>query len=386
LSLMKLLYVCDLDQGGIAKYAQHQLAALVSKGAEVLLVCRPSFPSVHPGVNRLNRLPQSPRRSPSRLVRALNYVRDARAQALEIVRLAQKESPDVILFACYREYFAPLWFGPLLREARRGRVFATIAHDPIRDFVLGPRWWHRLSVRCGYHFIRHVFVHDHTPIDFGGPPPPGIQVHVIPHGPYSLPSASQNREAIRSRFGFSPQDHVFLAFGQIRDGKNLDLFLQAMVNLPERVKLLVAGAGGAASQKPPEYYRQLAKQLGLTRRCHWEIRYIPEEEVADIFAASDTVLLTYSTHFRSASGVLNTAVTSRTPVFASSGPGPLENSVKKFSLGIWVPPDDAEAMRQGVLQLLQSPPSPQWQAYEQEHNWSQNAALVLRALSPSTDE
>jgi glycosyltransferase involved in cell wall biosynthesis len=380
---MKLLYVCDLDQGGIANYAQHQLAALVSQGAEVLLLCRPSFPSVHPGINRLNRLPQSPRRSPSRLVRALNYVRDARAQALEVVRLAKKESPDAILFACYREYFAPLWFGPLLREAREGRVFATIAHDPIRNFVVGPLWWHRLSVRCGYAFIRHAFAHDGTPVDFGGSPPIGVHVHTIPHGPLTIPASSENREDLRSRYGFTTQDHVFLAFGQIRDSKNLDLFLNAMTHLPAHVKLLVAGTGGAASQKPPAYYQKRAAQLGLINRCCWDIRHVPDSEIASLFAASDTVLLSYSSKFRSASGVLNTAVTCRKPVLASSGSGPLKTAVEKFRLGIWVPPDDAETMIQGVLRLLQSPPQPQWEAYETEHAWSRNAAIVLKALNPS---
>jgi glycosyltransferase involved in cell wall biosynthesis len=317
------------------------------------------------------------------LLRLWRYLRDLQAQASIVCQQSRLCSADAVLFACYREYFAPLWFGPLLREAREGRVFATIAHDPIRNFVVGPLWWHRLSVRCGYAFIRHAFAHDGTPVDFGGSPPIGVHVHTIPHGPLTIPASSENREDLRSRFGFTTQDHVFLAFGQIRDGKNLDLFLNAMTHLPAHVKLLVAGTGGAASQKPPAYYQKRAAQLGLINRCCWDIRHVPDSEIASLFAASDTVLLSYSSKFRSASGVLNTAVTCRKPVLASSGSGPLKTAVEKFRLGIWVPPDDAETMIQGVLRLLQSPPQPQWEAYETEHAWSRNAAIVLKALNPS---
>jgi hypothetical protein len=52
-----------------------------------------------------------------------------------------------VIFACYKEYFAPFWVGPLRKLARRGVLIGTIAHDPVRDFVLGPLWWHRWSVR-----------------------------------------------------------------------------------------------------------------------------------------------------------------------------------------------------------------------------------------------
>jgi hypothetical protein len=81
-----------------------------------------------------------------------------------------------------------------------------------------------------------------------------------------------------------------LAFGQIRDGKNLDLFLRAMTRLPENVKLLVAGKGDSGSSRPPEYYQKMAEELGVAEHCRWDIRRIPEDEVGDIFAASDVVL------------------------------------------------------------------------------------------------
>jgi glycosyltransferase involved in cell wall biosynthesis len=396
-----------------------------------------------------------------------------------------------------------------------------------------------------YSFVRHVFVHDDTPVDFGGKRPEGIQVHQIPHGPYEVAEPKIGGLEMRRRLGFlttkdtnlhergeevlttdctdehgyfqgaqghaqgtcagasesdsltseladapvsesptlsasgpasalcaddaeivsaggnqladskevleeqsqaglqmdsqklqsiraandtsaskgnsssvpireirgsnsealdagrstldvsAPADVVFLAFGQIRDGKNLDLFLQAMTRLPENVKLLVAGKGDSGSSRPAEYYQKLAQELGVAKRCRWDIRRIPDDEVGDFFAACDVVLVTYSANFRSASGVLNAAVSARKPVLASSGLGPLKTVVEKYHLGFFVEPDNPEEFLRGSKQLMDAlaapafschsvdtptPLEPEWERYERENSWEVNAKVIVQNL------
>jgi glycosyltransferase involved in cell wall biosynthesis len=294
----------------------------------------------------------------------------------------------VVLFDCYKEYFAPFWVEPLQRLAKKGLVMGTIAHDPVRDFVVGPLWWHRWSVRLGYSFVQHVFVHDDTPVDFGGKRPEGIEVHHIPFGAYPLCPPRVAREEVRNRFGFAHSDIVFFAFGQIRDGKNLDLFLRAMTKLPENVKLLVAGKGHSGSSKPPEFYQNLARELGVAERCRFEIRRVPDEEVGELFNAIDFTLLTYSAKFRSMSAVLASALTARKPVLASSGLGPLKTMVEKYELGVFVKPDDPEEILRGATKLVPSSATgkcefelqPAWDKYEQENSWEENARRVRQAF------
>jgi glycosyltransferase involved in cell wall biosynthesis len=213
----------------------------------------------------------------------------------------------------------------------------------------------------------------------------------------------------------APADVVFLAFGQIRDGKNLDLFLRAMRRLPDNVKLLVAGKGDSGSSRPPEFYQKLAEELGVGDRCRWDIRRIPEEEVGDLFAACDVVLVTYSAKFRSASGVLNAAVSARKRALASCGGGPLKSAIEKYKLGIFVKPDDSEEIFNGAKLLLdaftsnakfdtgnlksallsssessQQPAnpyqslatlSPDWEFYEQENSWETNVVKIGQVFS-----
>jgi glycosyltransferase involved in cell wall biosynthesis len=183
--------------------------------------------------------------------------------------------------------------------------------------------------------------------------------------------------------------------------------LRAMRRLPDNVKLLVAGKGDSGSSRPPEYYQKLAEELGVGDRCRWDIRRIPDEEVGDLFAACDVVLVTYSAKFRSASGVLNTAVSARKQVLASSGPGPLKTVVEKYSLGVFVEPDDVEEIVKGSKALLDAftpnskfemgnakssetpssraldagPSTLDWACYERENSWEENAQKVLEALS-----
>jgi glycosyltransferase involved in cell wall biosynthesis len=381
-SLMRLLYLCDADGGGMAEYAIRQFHVLSNQGVEVTFLCRPTFE-----IQRLQReivlpeLPKAPARHAAALVRLFRQIRDSRTVMRIAADTALKGDYDGLLFACYREYFSPFWALFLRRAASKGLIIGTVAHDPVRDFALGPAWWHRWSVRMGYSFVRHVFVHDTTPVDFGGIRPQHLSVHVIPHGPYEVPAPTQERAALRDHYGFEDEDTVFLSFGQIRDGKNLDRFLRVMPELPEAVKLFVAGSGEAASQRPPEYYVRLAGELGIAHRCVWDLRYIPDAEAGNVFEMADHILLTYSGKFHSASGVLNAAAACRRSVLASSGPGPLKSSVEDYHLGVYVPPDDDGQILEGARRLISRAIHPEWKRYEQENSWERNARGVIEVFS-----
>lgn len=401
-------------------YAVYQVGALLKdaskrdgNGFQLHFICHKSFPVERlPAGIILHRFHAKRHHSEkrgflSKVCRVFSMVFDLRSEAKQVAQLAEELAKDSsarnslpvtnrnleaaevsVLFDCYKEYFAPFWVEPLQRLAKKGLVMGTIAHDPVRDFAVGPLWWHRWSVRLGYSFVRHVFVHDDTPVDFGGKRPEGIEVHHIPFGAYPLCPPRVAREEVRNRFGFAHSDIVFFAFGQIRDGKNLDLFLRAMTKLPENVKLLVAGKGHSGSSKPPEFYQNLARELGVAERCRFEIRRVPDEEVGELFNAIDFTLLTYSAKFRSMSAVLASALTARKPVLASSGLGPLKTMVEKYELGVFVKPDDPEEILRGATKLVPSSATgkcefelqPAWDKYEQENSWEENARRVCQAF------
>jgi glycosyltransferase involved in cell wall biosynthesis len=376
-----ILYVAESSSGGIAEYAVHQVNALVRAGAEVTLLCRPDFASHRVfGAKIRTELPQRPSGN-SKWQRGSRYIRDARRVSGAIAIMCNNLPQPYILLDCFREYLAPFWTGPLSNCSKQGLRFGVIAHDPVRNFSIGPQWWHRLCISNAYRFISDVFVHGRGEVDFGGRPPRGIHIHRVPHGPFSYPPPRLNRIEVRERYGFGSEDIVFLSFGQIRDGKNLDCFITAMADLPSRVKLLVAGSGGARSQKPPEHYVELARNNGVEDRCIWDKRYIPEEDVSEIFSAADAVLMTYSQKFVSASGVLNTAVQFGKPALVSAGEGPLKEAVIEYRVGEWMEGVDKASIVDGVHRIMRSMGTYFFDDYIHDHSWEVNARAVIGAVN-----
>lgn len=374
---MSLLYYSPNASGGLADYAHAQANALADAGAEVVLLGSENFRtgrgekySVVPALREAN--------GGASIVRKLRYAQTLAANAKTLARVIREQKFSHVLFGSYFEYLAPLWAGPLRRLADSGVVFGAVVHDPVRDFVLGPRWWHRWSVACGYSFLREAFVHESIELDTARPMR-RLRTTAVPHGVFEFPTPTETRDAARARLDLPRDAKVMLAFGHIRDGKNLDLVLQAMRRFPG-VYLLVAGAAQSSGQKPPSFYQKLARELGVADRCRWKIGYVSEGETGNLFTAADVALLTYSRAFRSASGVLNAAIFFQTPCLASGGEGNLRSMVQKYDLGIWVNPDDIEALTHGIGRWLELPPVPRWADYAAANSWQRNAEIVMRQM------
>ena len=379
---MRLLYYSPNSYGGLADYAHEQANALVELGVNVTFLCTSRYRigrgekyQIVPGLNE--NTPTKP--LPNKALRAIRFSRVTVANFAKLANFIEEKDFQYVLLGSYVEYLAPLWSARLKQLATKGVVFGAVVHDPVRDFVVGPRWWHRWSVACGYSFLREAFVHESIELDTVQPMPQ-LRTTVIPHGTFQFDNATQSREAMRTSLDLPLDSKVMLAFGHIRDQKNLDLVIQAMVYFPD-VYLIVAGKEQSSSQRPAAFYKDLAVNLGVAERCRWQIGFIPHTEVANLFVSADLILLTYSKTFRSASGVLNTAVNYRKPCLVSAGEGSLRSVVQKYELGIWVEPDDVDSIVTGIKRWLENPPLPQWNRYFEDNSWVLNAKCVINCLS-----
>lgn len=375
----KLLYFSSAGSGGLADYAHEQAQALGKLDVDVTLLTPPlyekesPFYKLKPSLNTSQVSPASPswmRKAALSQTIISNYS--------TLAGVIQQEKFQHILLGSYAEYLSLLWFSPLRKLSKQEVIFGAVVHDPVRDYVVGPKWWHRQSIAAAYSFLREAFVHEAIALDTVKPMP---QLHttVIPHGPYQFAAPTQTRDSVLSNLKIPQSAKVLLSFGHIRDGKNLDLVLKAIATFPN-LYLIVAGKPAASSQRPASFYQGLANQLGIADRCRWLIDYIPEDQIGNLFTACDAALLTYSANFQSASGVLNAAVTYRRPCIASSGQGNLRTMVQRYQLGIFVEPDDWRAIQSGIQQWLDRPVSPQWEAYERDNSWQRNAEIVRDRL------
>lgn len=371
---MKLLYYSPASYGGIADYAHKQANALVDRGWEVTLLSTPEYPTNRGEEYQVISLLEEFSDNKNKLAKAIDFATVTISNMRKLTRHIQQNNFQYVLLGSYIEYFAPFWSNSLKQLADRGTVFGAIVHDPVRNFVVGPNWWHRWSIACGYSYLQTAFVHEAITLDTIKPMKE-LETIVIPHGTFSFSAPNQTRSETRKSLKLPLDAKVMLAFGHIRNGKNLDLIIRALTDFPD-LYLLVAGKEQSSGQKPVTYYQNLAREVGLSDRCRWLNEFIPDTEVANLFAASDLVVLTYSSDFHSASGVLNTAVYYRKPCLASSGNSPLKTVVQKYKLGVWVQPDSLNSVKQGIELWLKSPPDPQWQKYFSDNSWDRNAQLV----------
>jgi glycosyltransferase involved in cell wall biosynthesis len=370
--------------GGIAEHTLYQARALEKAGAKVTCLVAPSFLDGRPtGFETITCLSDPPAAGGSRLVKKVKMVWCLTRNRFVLAWQICQRKPDLVLLDSYVEYFAPLWVWPHWLLARCGGIrYAANLHDPVRNFTVGPAWWHKLSVRLAYLPLDFVLVHDK--LSEPSPVPARVRVVQVPHGLIDINGPLMNAEEIRRSWGAKEGQKVFLAFGYVRDGKNLNLAIRALAQVPEAF-LVVAGSVASTKNKPFAYYRELAAQLGVFERCHFVEGFVADDKLGKYFAGTDFVLLTYAATFHSQSGVLNIAARARKPVLASASPSPLIESVRKFQLGITVEPDSPAAVVAGMQRLLAAPPSPRWDDYEASASWSANAQGVLRAAGLQTE-
>ncbi|WP_414530438.1 glycosyltransferase family 4 protein [Nodularia chucula] len=374
----RLLYFSPAWSGGLADYAHEQAQALGRRGIQVTLLTSPAYKKEKTDLYTIKQtlVPTGAFNFPLALVRKAVLAANMLQNYAQLVKTIKEEGFQYVLFGSYAEYLAPLWVAPLRKLVEWGVTFGSVVHDPVRGYVVGPLWWHRWSIACGYSFIKEAFVHEAIELDTEKPMPE-LQTTVIPIGLYHFPKYQNSREKVRTELKIPEQAKLLLSFGHIRDGKNLDLALKAIANF-SNVYLVVAGKVSTSTQRPVTYYQDLAESLGIAERCRWLIDFLPEQKVGDLFNACDAVLLTYSANFQSASSVLNVAVNYQRPCIASAGDGNLRTVVQKYKLGVFVKPDDWQAIRDGIQQWLNGIDPPEWERYEQDNSWDKNAEIICQ--------
>jgi glycosyltransferase involved in cell wall biosynthesis len=292
----------------------------------------------------------------------------------------RKGGYDAVLLTCDVD-LTPMAFAVLaLTFGRKGGRVAYVCHSvrPLNRwsggemFVSSPLLMRLL--RLMYARMDVVFVHgERSKVDFESTWP-AARLAVIPHGDERIFSGEPPPPAREERLLF---------FGEWRKVKGLNVLMQAFDELLARrsaARLTIAGAPCPVDLDPEEVRRWAAGHDGGVRIVD---RYVPVEEVPELFASARAVVTPYLVGYQS--GVVHLAMTMGRAV-VSSEVGDLTSAVLDGETGLTVPPGDPHALalalerilgEQGLAERLGAQAR---QRLMRESSWEVVAERVLEAL------
>lgn len=168
-------------------------------------------------------------------------------------------------------------------------------------------------------------------------------IEVIPHGEYSF--YKRFKPKVRILNNKKRRFIRILFFGTIRKNKGLEYLIKAEPIISEKFsdyKICIAGK----FQGDVDYYKGL-----IQNRDKFEIidKYVPNNQVADIFETSDIVVLPYISATQS--GVLHLAFGFGKPIVASDV-GSISEVLEDGKTGLLIPPCNEKLLARAILELL----------------------------------
>jgi glycosyltransferase involved in cell wall biosynthesis len=168
---------------------------------------------------------------------------------------------------------------------------------------------------------------------------PDQKIEIVAHPSYrGFYPLGRPRSAVRAELGIADDAFVFLCFGEIRAYKRVDLLLEAFesTTAPEAV-LLVAGP----AIRDPSLEAVVESAAARDPRIRPLLGFVPDEQVAELFEASDAAV--FPRVDGGTSGSLILALSLGTPIVAAETPGSVGLTGGK---GAWLfRPGDADSLR-----------------------------------------
>lgn len=288
----------------------------------------------------------------------------------------RKEPASVLIFNDFEQLSAFVWV-PLFRYlfAQKHQPI-IILHDPDRDAYPPSLRFSAWSMKKILGLMNVAFYHNYLPDKPYYKNLPSCRFVDIPHGYYSLPKADEN--LVREIEGQKKPGLSLLGIlGNIREEKNYDLAIEALVELPH-FQLLIAGSA-ANARVQTEGYRKLAHRLEVADRIIWIERYLTEAELAACIAATDLIWLNYAPSFTSQSGILNIIAPFRKRLIASDGKSSLSVVIQKFGLGTLVEANNKASVVEKLSQNHETSEeqNPNWDNYLAYASWENHVKLAI---------
>ena len=329
-------------RGGIAQYNTSLAKAFLSAGDEVLVI---SFARQYPGIffpgkTQEDRAGEAYEVEAEHLVDSVNprnWPRTAR-------RIAGFE-PDLVIFQWWQPFFGPA-FRSISRSLKKLKPVPVIflchnllSHEnssfPFRKTA------EKFLAKTGFKGADGFLVHADQLQRSLARYAPGKPTAKIFHPLYDFYSEWDKTPVPAEHQGLR-----ILFFGKIRRYKGLEILIEALGRMDREIPFHAVFAGEC--YLPAGKFRKRIEELDLVERISWIDRYIPNEEIPELFRSSDVLVLPYLS--ASQSGVIPVAYQFEIPVIVSDVGG-LSEVVKQGETGFLVKPGDPGELADAITRL-----------------------------------
>lgn len=210
-------------------------------------------------------------------------------------------------------------------------------------------------------------------------PESAAKTHMIPHGHMLDYVETRDKQASREKLGLPRDKKIFLFFGQIKKVKGVDVLLKAVAKLRSRYPELYTVVAGSVWKADFTECEQIIASEKLDDCVHTDIRYIPDEEVADFYSAADACVLPYTDVYQS--GVIQLAYGYRKAVVATALPA-FTQFVKEEETGFIAEPGDPDSLADALEKALQASDldalgQKGYELVDRELNWDMLSAKIV---------
>lgn len=174
---------------------------------------------------------------------------------------------------------------------------------------------------------------------------PKIDCTTLFHPLYDHYESKVSKEYAVTNLGLNKELPTVLFFGLIRPYKGLDVLIEAADKIKTDVQFLIAGECYEDWSK----YSKLIEKSGKSDKFKVIGKFIPDDDLAVIFSASDVLVLPYKNATQS--GVTATAIHYDLPIIATRV-GDLSESISENLTGLLVPPNDSDSLAKAIDKWL----------------------------------
>ncbi|MBC8213144.1 MAG: glycosyltransferase [Candidatus Marinimicrobia bacterium] len=266
------------------------------------------------------------------------------ATANKIIR----SNPDVVIFRYWNPYFAIL-MGMIARKIRR--KIKNVQCIALCDNII-PHEKHLVDNILTKFFIKsmesYIVMSNEVESDlkkFVENPKYAKLYHPV----YNVFGDQIKRDEAKYLLGVEKK-YIILYFGYVREYKGMDILIKATKILKEKLDNFQIVAVGE-SYEGEEKYRKLISENGVEDEFTWISEYIPDNEVAKFFSASDVVALPYRSATQS--GIVQIAYHFNKPVVVTNVGG-LPEMVSEGKSGFLITPDNPNELANYLFENLKS--------------------------------